>query len=90
MKLTGYIIAIIGIVAIASSVIKEVQDFIFTKILNITYSSLYENYLFYGGIILAIIGIYIVMKFSKRRSKIKSGEEIPIYHKNKIVGYRRH
>ena len=89
MKLIGYILAIAGAIAVAASSLKEIQAPIF-QTLKITSSPVYENYLFYGGIVLAIIGIFIIMKFSRRgRKGIKAGTEVPIYRGNQIVGYRR-
>lgn len=87
MKMIGYILAIIGLIGLAASLIKEVQDPIF-KALNLSASQISSTYLMIGSIIVIVIGIFIIMK--KGGKGTKASGEVPIYHGNKIVGYRRH
>lgn len=80
-KIIGYILAIIGLVAIALTFPQVSQ------VLNLGLpESIDSNFLFIGGIILVVIGILI----SLRGTKTKQRElEVPIYQSGRVVGYRR-
>lgn len=79
-KLTGYILAIIGIIALAVGIIKPIRD-----ALKFVPAALPNSYIIILGAILLIIGILLALK----RGKSKSGGEVPIYQGKQIVGYRR-
>ena len=90
MKIIGYIIAVIGVIILTASTIPQVKDFLL-KSLNLPAQQVSDNFLMIAGITIAIIGIFIVTKLSKKGKKsMKAGQEVPIYHGNQIVGYRRH
>ncbi len=82
-KILGYVLAIIGILAISASSIDQIRaplaPYIPLEISN--------NYLLIGGIALAVIGIFLVLK--SPRSRKQKSVEVPIYHGKNIVGYRR-
>lgn len=75
-KLIGYILALIGILAILLSF--NLSKFSFLASLN-------KTYVLIAGIALAILGI----AFSMGKGKRQAEEEVPIYHGKKIVGYRK-
>jgi len=81
-KLFGYLIAILGLVAIALSFNSYVKSFFIG--LNLTVA-----YLMIIGIILVVLGV--VMSLNK--PKLKQEEEVPIFEgegkKRRIVGYRK-
>ncbi len=90
MKALGYIVSVIGLIGLGASMIIEIRNFIF-KFLGVTPFAINDNFLMIASLIIVAVGIFIVMKYSKKGGKgIKSGEEVPIYRGNKIVGYRRH
>lgn len=82
-KSLGYVLSIIGLIGLASSLFPEVKVQ-FPPLVQIDNLSLTA-----AGIILILIGIFIVMKTSSKRG-LKIPREVPIYRGNKIVGYRRH
>ena len=84
-KLIGYVTALIGLAGVGVAAIKEIRDPVL-KLVNIPLAQINENYLLIGGIILVVIGIYIIQKHSKHH--IAKGVDVPIYRGNKIVGYR--
>ena len=86
-KLIGYILAIIGLIALASSIIKEAQTFIVNNLKLTIITKLPELYLIIGSIVIILIGI-ILITTSQRRGK-KSLSELPIYHGKNVVGFRR-
>ena len=79
----GYILTIIGVLAIALT---------FAPIANLIPLTLPETItnfqLILGGIIVIIIGILLIKTKSKHK-KSKTQREIPIYKGNDIIGYRR-
>ena len=80
-KLVGYILAVLGLVVIILSLNLSKLGF------NLP-ASIKAAYVMIAGIVLLILGIFLVIgKGSKATSQ--SAEEVPIYHGNKIVGYRR-
>lgn len=74
-KLIGYIIAIIGLIIIASS--------FFPQKLPLP-SSIKPVYIMIAGIVILIIGIALSLGGSRQ-----AAAEVPIYEGKKIVGYRR-
>ena len=79
-KTLGYIIGIVGLVAIALSFS------IVRSIIGInTIFGLSDTYLMIIGIVLALIGGFLAFK-SKGGEKPK---EVPIYRGNQIIGFRR-
>ena len=85
MKIIGYILAVIGLIAIAISSFKPARTFVegFVKIP----AMLTDTYLLIGGGVIFIIGILLSMKGGS--SKGKQSPEVPIYHGKNVVGYRR-
>ena len=86
-KSLGYLIAIIGLIGLAASIIKEVNDF-FKDTLKLPISQIPESYLIVISIIVIAVGVYFVVKSGPVSSK--KAKEVPIYHGKNIVGYRRH
>lgn len=78
-KLIAYIIAIIGLAVIILS--------LNLSKLNLSLpASIKPAYIMIAGIILVILGIVLSMNKGKAS---QVSEEVPIYHGNKIVGYRK-
>lgn len=88
-KFIGYLIALVGIAAIALSVMPEYLPLVpFPELKNIP-----NLYLTIGGVVITIIGLFIVTRSSSHGSRgliNKGPREVPIYHGRQIVGYRRH
>lgn len=85
-KLLGYIFSLTGIFAVALTIepIKNMVDITIPEILT-------NTYLMFGGSALVLIGLIIILQGNKKYSKKSiKGKEVPIYHKGKVVGYRRH
>ncbi len=81
-KTLGYILAIIGIIAIALTF-----DAV-TKLIKITLpASINNSYLMIGGIIILILGLLIIG--GGKKSVKSKGTEVPIYQGNQVIGYRR-
>jgi hypothetical protein len=79
----GYGLVVLGAIAIALS-----YAYIRTLIgIPTLPAPITDLYLIIGGIILIILGGLVVSKGSFGSPK---HVEVPIYHGNKIVGYRRH
>lgn len=85
MKIIGYILAVIGLIAIAISSFKPARTFI-EGIIKLP-AMLTDTYLLIGGGIVFIIGIFLSMKGGS--GKGKQVPEVPIYHGKNVVGYRR-
>ena len=81
-NIIGYIIAIIGIIAIATFLFEPVKSIIDPFLpKQITTTTLLIT-----GVILLIIGIFLITRGSEsKRKKV----EVPIYEGTKIVGYRK-
>jgi len=81
-KILGYIISIIGIVAIIFSKTILGLSFIKGTSINITY-------IIIGGIVLVVLGIALNMMMEGGSSS--AAEEVPVYDKTgkKLVGYRK-
>jgi hypothetical protein len=80
-KSIGYVIAIIGIIALGLSTIgsQAFQDQIGLD------NKIADNTVMIGGIILIAVGILFIVKGSSARK----GVEVPIYKGKEVVGYRR-
>ena len=79
-KIIGYIIALIGLVALVASTIPPVK-----KIISIIPESLSNTYLMIGSLIVIAIGILLAFKSSSSQK----ASEVPIYSGKEVVGYRR-
>ena len=84
----GYIIAIIGLALLAIGLVNEIRNFV-ADALKINISQTNDVGFIIAGLIIIIIGIYLVLK-SPNLKTFSKHKEVPIYHGNKIVGYRRH
>ena len=81
-KIFGYIFALAGLIGIASKTFPQVNE-------NLSFLvAIPSNVLTIGSIGLIIIGILIL--FSGGGGRVVKGREVPIYHGNRIVGYRKH
>ncbi|MFH1425531.1 MAG: hypothetical protein ABIG28_02255 [archaeon] len=78
-KVLGYILAIAGLIGLASSVIGFEIPF---------FTELGSTILLIISLGLIVVGILFVMKGGGRRGK--QAAEVPIYHGKNVVGYRRH
>lgn len=85
MKIAGYIIAIIGIIAFAIGMVAEVRTFV-SATLNIDISSIDDLIFIIAGAVLIVVGLFIVTRSRGRRYK---SAEVPIYQGKNIIGYRR-
>jgi hypothetical protein len=86
-KLVGYIISLAGLIGLASTIEPVSKILPFEVPENIASLSIMPI-----SIAAIIIGILIIL-ISKRRKGGKGGKggyEVPIYHGEKVVGYRRH
>ena len=81
-KILGYIIAIIGIIGLAFATIKPLRTS-----LAIIPSQLTDTTLLIISLVVVIIGIFFIYKTEP--SKSSRLHEVPIYHGEHIVGYRR-
>ena len=81
-RILGYIIAIIGVIAVAAGVLPQIKE-----ILTFLPATVTATTLLIGGAIIAVIGILLILKSGNRG---KQAREIPIYHGKNVVGYRRH
>jgi mannose/fructose/N-acetylgalactosamine-specific phosphotransferase system component IIC len=79
-KILGYILALVGILAMASTSFNKIREFASVPEAATT------SMLLIGGGILVAIGILILYKSSSK----KALQEVPIYKDKQIVGYRRH
>lgn len=82
-KIIGYIFALAGLVGIASKTFPQVDK-------NLTFlTQIPSDILTIGSIGLILVGILILFS-SSSGGRIAKGREVPIYHGNRIVGYRKH
>ena len=79
-KVIGYILSIIGILAIASTSFNQIREF--ARIPEVVTTEM----LLIGGGILVAIGVFLIYKTSSKRGM----REVPIYKDRQIVGYRQH
>ncbi len=87
-KALGYVIAIIGIIGLSASLFPEAKDYL-SKSLGISMSQVSNTYLLIGSVVIILIGVFIVLK-SGKKGAMQILKEVPIFHGNKIIGYRRH
>jgi NADH:ubiquinone oxidoreductase subunit 6 (subunit J) len=79
-KLIGYILALIGIAAIAIVMVPEIGGAV-----NLP-EPLSGTPLLVSGVILAIIGIMLIVRSGREKQPV----EVPIFKGKQVVGYRRH
>ena len=80
-KLIGYILAALGIAALALS-FEPIKALVKMPLP----AQLTSNYLLVGGLVLIIVGIFFLLG----RKILGQEPEVPIYRGRRIVGYRRH
>lgn len=78
-KILGYLLALVGIIAIASTSFPQIE-----KLIKIP-ESIPELYITIGGV-LVLIGLILIAKLGGS----KKSAELPIFQGKQIVGYRRH
>lgn len=79
-KILGYSVSVIGVIIVLLS-FTQIQ-----KVLNITFPAyLTTNVLTIIGVIVLALGSFILIKTSSGNKLT----EVPIYHGEKVVGYRR-
>jgi len=81
-KILGYILALIGIIALAAGMVPQIKEQLTFLPAEIT-----TTILIVAGVILVLVGLFFVMRSGGRRSR---GGEVPIYHGKNVVGYRRY
>ena len=78
-KILGYLLSIVGVLAIAYTSVQQLQKLI----------TLPENfptlYITIAGAVIVILGLALVLKSRKPRQNA----ELPIYQGKQIIGYRR-
>lgn len=80
-KILGYIISAVGVIIILLS-FSQIQ-----KALKITMPTfLTTNILTIVGVVILAIGVLLIIKLKSGSKKL---HEVPIYHGEKLVGYRR-
>ena len=79
-KILGYVLSIIGILAMASTSFNQIREFASIP------EAVTTTMLLIGGGALVTIGIILIYKSSSK----KGLQEVPIYKDKQIVGYRRH
>lgn len=83
-KILGWVLMLLGIALLLAkfvfkTVIEKISFLSFIVSLNYLYAVI-------AGIILLVLG-FLLLKAGE--GGIKAGEEVPIYHGNRVVGYRR-
>lgn len=89
-KYLGYLIAVIGLVLLASTMVAQLKLFILTSLSLQSSTFVNDTLLIVVGLVLVILGIIMASKSPSRNKVSKKGLELPIYHGKDIVGYRRH
>lgn len=79
-KLIGYIVAVAGILGLASTSFPPIRDSLSLP------ASISSTILMPLSLIVTIVGVVFVYLSSNRQKK---GTEVPIYEGKKVVGYRR-
>jgi len=79
-KILGYILALVGILAMASTSFNKIREMASIP------EAVTTSMLLIGGGILVAIGILLLYKTSSK----KGMKEVPIYKGGQIVGYRQH
>ncbi len=85
-KILGYIVAIIGLIILLTSQFPQFKTALkplkpLTQIAQIP-----DLYLTIGGVIIILIGVFLIIKDSTKKSKIS---ELPIYKGKDLIGFRR-
>jgi len=80
-KLLGYILALVGLLALAYDRVPQLQQFLPFL------AEQPKNYLTIGGVILVVLGLFFVLSGGRRGHR--TGREVPIYHGRNLVGYRK-
>jgi len=81
-KILGYVLSGLGLFGLVASSGTLEDRIPIIKLLP-------NNTMLIAGIVLIAVGIFIIIRAGNEEA-IKAGEEVPIYHGKKIVGYRRH
>jgi hypothetical protein len=76
-KIFGYIIALVGLVGLANSIIPEV---------GILPQQFTGTIPMIASLVITLVGIVLIMKGSSG----KRTREVPIYEGKEVIGYRRH
>ena len=88
--LIGYLVAIIGIIGLLAWAVPEAKTFI-ENLIN--FKTPADTPLLISSIVIAIIGIFIIQKFShgfRHRFNLKAPpKEVPIFQGKHIIGFRR-
>ncbi|MEM4181698.1 MAG: hypothetical protein QXX68_00895 [Candidatus Pacearchaeota archaeon] len=87
MKIFGYIASLLGVLVLVSSRIPQMSEKI-SSVLKFIPKENFPKYSIYLGLGLIIVGILILI-VSMKSGQSSNPSEVPIYHGNKIVGYRR-
>ena len=91
-KILGYIICLISLVLLTSTVILELKDF-FQNTLKLPINQFSQTTIIIISLVIVAIGILVVSKSKSSSSsghKNLKGKELPIYKGREIVGYRKH
>ena len=88
-KILGYIICLIGLVLLTSTVILELKDF-FQNTLKLPINQFSQTTIIIISLVIVAIGILVVSKSKSHGHKSVKGKELPIYKGREIVGYRKH
>lgn len=80
-KIIGYVLSIIGLIGVAAFTVPQVKTALsFLEPIG-------DMPLIISSAVLIIIGIFLIMKSSG--SKMKKGQEVPIFKGKEVIGYRR-
>jgi len=79
-RVLGYVLALLGIVFLASKNLPQIQTY-FPYITQIP-----QNVILVVGGALIILGIFMIIGWRRGHAP---GREVPIYHRNRVVGYRK-
>ena len=79
-KIVGYVLAVIGLIGMAIATIPQL------KTLVPIIEKIPQLYVIIGSIFIVAVGAILVAK----NQKPKMPKEVPIFHGDAIVGYRRH
>lgn len=83
-RILGIILVLIGILGIAITSIPELKPYVPIPLPV----GLSDNVIFYGSIIVALLGLFIIVK-TRRGFSGRQAAEVPIYRGKNVVGYRR-
>jgi len=81
IKIIGYLVAIVGIIVLAVGVMPPLR-----AILKFIPAAITNMDILIGGLVIAVIGIFMAFKTGTSRQK---AVEVPIYHGKEVVGFRR-